>query len=225
MNTQYLSDSELEKVSAVLKKYGIDSPELRQELTDHYAEEIEEKMNEGSSFEEAFAEFKSENSWLKLRKLEFAYQKYLSKSIVKYVGATLKDLWFSPKVFILVALMIGIWKILGLGNPLEFYFLASIHAALALLILAITCISAWNFRKTKSPEVGYVVQVSFTAFYIILLPLWAMDGGLMEEVFEGVSDLTLLSYYLLVIHAVYLYIALFRRARFKKSWLKDLSKL
>ncbi|MFT6997548.1 MAG: hypothetical protein ACJAQ4_001302 [Cryomorphaceae bacterium] len=37
MNNQYLSDFQLDQVRVVLRKYGIESDDLCDELTDHYA--------------------------------------------------------------------------------------------------------------------------------------------------------------------------------------------
>jgi hypothetical protein len=49
-----LDQVQLKKVSDQLEKYGIESPDLRAELTDHYAGESEEQMLNGKTFDEAF---------------------------------------------------------------------------------------------------------------------------------------------------------------------------
>lgn len=207
----WLSEFQVQKISDILRKYGIESPGLLEELTDHYSGEIEEKMEAGCSFEEAFDEFVGNNSWLKLRKLEHAYVEYRDKSLRRYIIARLKEVWMTPKIAVAIALTLGMFYLLKQGGDFRHYALASIHAVLLIQTLTLAILAILRFRKNKSPELGYVIQFGFAMFYLTLLPLWKLDHTVFRDIFEGVNDWALLTYYFFLFQLAYLHLAVYMR--------------
>ncbi|MFT4770637.1 MAG: fumarate reductase subunit C [Cryomorphaceae bacterium] len=152
MNNQYLSDFQLDQVRVVLRKYGIESDDLCDELTDHYAGILEERIEKGASFDEAFQTFVSENSWLKLRKLQHAHWKYADKSIKRYVISLLREIWLTPKVVIAVGLIIGLIALLRLPVEQTLWIFNVVHSALIVLTLYIGVTSIVLLRSDKTHD-------------------------------------------------------------------------
>lgn len=119
-----LDQVQLKKVSDQLEKYGIESPDLRAELTDHYAGEIEEQMESGKSFEEAFNRFGAANSWTKLRKLEHQQAELQLKGLRNFLRFSLRDTligrkaWISYPIIALLYFIVDLSE--GSGEPLLF---------------------------------------------------------------------------------------------------------
>jgi hypothetical protein len=211
MNRVYLSESQVESVAAVLSKFGIESPGLMEELTDHFSGEIEEKMKKGESFEAAFDEFVANNSWLKLRKLEHAYVKYKEKSLRRFILDEFKSLWLSPKAIVPVVAVLAVLYLLRQDGDLRFYGVTALHAFLVVQTLTLAIWSVFRYRKYRSVEMTYLVQLGFAMIYFVLFPLWRLDYMSTEEIVVKINEWMILGYYAIVFHLAYLHLSVFRR--------------
>jgi len=212
MKGSYLSDLQIEMVSEILKKYGIESQGLLDELTDHFSGQIEERMKNGVSFNEAFDEFVANNSWLKLRKLEHAYVRYKEKSLRSFILSTLKDLWLSPKVFIIAASIYALLMVIRLDGDWKTVGLTCIHLALFLQFFTLSISALFRFRKRRSQDFGIMARYSFSFFYLLAMPLWLTDSTPITEIYGNINDWVLLGYYALLLQVAYLHLSVFRRA-------------
>jgi hypothetical protein len=214
MNNQYLSDFQLDQVRAVLKKYGIESDDLLDELTDHYAGLLEEQIGKGASFDEAFQTFTSENSWFKLRKLQHAHWKYADKSIKRYVLSHLKEIWLTPKVVITAGLIAGLVALLRLPIDETQWFFNLVHSALMVLVLYILVSSYAYLRKYKSHDLRATVAMSGSMFYVVFMSFWTTNEALFYPLFSGENAIVLhVIYYVILGHLTYIYSNLFIRAK------------
>jgi hypothetical protein len=185
MNNQYLSDFQLDQVRVVLRKYGIESDDLCDELTDHYAGILEERIEKGASFDEAFQTFVSENSWLKLRKLQHAHWKYADKSIKRYVISLLREIWLTPKVVIAVGLIIGLIALLRLPVEETLWIFNVVHSALIVLTLYIGVTSIVLLRSHKRHDLTVSASMSMSVFYLIFMSFWTSGDDLFYPIFSG----------------------------------------
>lgn len=191
-----LNDAQLHDLVRALKKYGIESPDLLSELTDHYAREIESKMMKGASFEEALNEFKSENSWLKLRKLEFEHAQIQTRSFTRSIGLFLREMFFGPRFWIAYPTVAFIYYCVslpfGAGEPI-FYFVQGCSIGVAAGIL----IFVFARHRSKFRQFGPLITMSLILLYLsVYLPF----TGLVPEyhpIFTGfaLSNVANMVYY------------------------------
>lgn len=213
MNNQYLSDFQLDQVRAVLKKYGIESDDLCDELTDHYAGKLEEQMESGTSFDEAFQAFVSENSWFKLRKLQHEHWKHADKSIKRYVLGLFREIWLTPKAIISAGLIVGLIFLLRMPFEESQWIFNVIHSALIVLTLYIFVASAVLLRSHKTHDLTVAASLSLSIFYVIFLSSWTSEDALFFPLFSGEYSFFLhVIYYVILGHLSYVYYQLFRRA-------------
>ncbi|MGB6036477.1 MAG: hypothetical protein WBG42_09415 [Cryomorphaceae bacterium] len=218
MNNQYLSEFQLDQVRAVLKKYGIESDDLLDELTDHYSGLLEEQIEKGASFDEAFQTFVSENSWFKLRKLQHAHWKYADASIKRYVLGLLRELWLTPKVVITVGLIAGLIALLRLPVEETQWFFNVVHSSLIVLVLYILVSSYAYLRKYKSHDLRATAAMSGSMFYVVFMSFWTTNEALFYPLFPGENAFVLhVIYYMVLGHLTYIYWNLFMRAKTQTS--------
>lgn len=217
MNNQYLSDFQLDQVRAVLKKYGIESDDLLDELTDHYAGLLEEQIVNGASFDEAFQAFVSQNSWLKLRKLQHAHWKYSEKSLFKFIWKTLQSLYSFPKLFIPVSAGVLLYYMLAFDSTWSRMLLVGLHLGLILQTLVLFTSAMIKYRHHKILDIGYVVQVSVTVFYaMIIIPTWSDTWSVFNPWIPSEPGVFVqLGYYLFIIHLAYLHYCVYLRGTAK----------
>jgi hypothetical protein len=212
MKSEYLSEIQLEQVSKILNKYGIESHDLLEELTDHYARKIEEEIEEGKTFDEAYEEFVSQNSWLKLRKLQHAHWKYSEKSLFQFMLRSLQELYSIPKVLIPVLIGTTLFYLLKAYNHWAQTTLLVLHVALIIQTLYIFVIAISKSRKYKMLDVGYVAQTSVTVFYALILPTWSDSWSLSTPLISSELGIAIQwGYYFLVAHLGYLHMMVFKR--------------
>jgi hypothetical protein len=216
MKNRYLSEVQLEQVSAVLKKYGIESDDLLDELTDHYARLIEEHMENGKTFDEAFGIFVSENSWLKLRKLQHAHWKYSEKSLLKFIWRSLQSLYSFPKLFIPISAAVLLYYILNFDATWSRMLLVGAHIGLILQTLTLFIIAFVKYRNHKIMDIGYVAQVSLSVFYAMIIPTWFDTWNVFNPWMPAeVGVYIQLGYYLLIAHLAYLHYCVYQRGNAK----------
>jgi hypothetical protein len=216
MKNQYLSEVQLEQVSAVLKKYGIESDDLLDELADHYARLIEERMESGKTFDEAFGKFVSENSWLKLRKLQHAHWKYSEKSLLKFIWRSLQSLYSFPKLFIPISAAVLLYYILNFDTTWSRMLLVGAHIGLILQTLALFIIAFVKYRNHKIMDIGYVAQVSLSVFYAMIISTWSDTWNVFNPWMPSeVGIYVQLGYYLLIAHLAYLHYCVYQRGTAK----------
>ena len=218
MNNQYLSEFQLDQVRAVLRKYGIESDDLCEELTDHYAGLLEEQIEKGASFDEAFQTFVSENSWFKLRKLQHTHWKYADKSIKRYLLSLLREVWLTPKVVITGGLIVGLIALLRLSIEETQWIFNVIHSALIVLTLYIIVASFVLLRSHKRQDLVTSASMSMSMFYLVFMPFWTSGEAWFYPIFGGEYSFYLqLIYYVILGHMSYVHYHLFMRAKAQTS--------
>ena len=213
-----MSDLQLDQVRAVLKKYGIESDDLLDELTDHYAGLLEEQIEKGASFDEAFQTFVSENSWLKLRKLQHAHWKYTEKSTKRFLLSLLRDISLTPKVVITGGLIVGIIALLRLLVEETQWIFNVIHSALIVLTLYIVVDSFVLLRSHLRLDLSVSANMSISMFYTVFTSFWTSGDALFYPLFSVEYSFYLhLIYYILLGQLSYVHYHLFMRAKARTS--------
>lgn len=216
MNNQYLSEFQLDQVRSVLKKYGIESDDLCDELTDHYARQLEEQIENGASFDEVFQEFVAQNSWLKLRKLQHAHWKYSEKSLFKFMWNSLRSLYSFPRIAIPISVGVVFYYMLASDTYWTHTVLVSIHVILIVQTLYIFTMAFIKWRSHKMVDIGYAGQVSVSIFYAMILPTWSDSWSLSSPLLPSdVGIFVQLGYYLLITHLAYLHHCIYQRGMAK----------
>jgi len=223
MKNQYLSEVQLEQVSAVLKRYGIESDDLLDELTDHYARLIEERMEKGETFDKAFGKFVSENSWLKLRKLQHAHWKYSEKSLFKFIWRSIQSLYSFPQIAAPLATGILFYYMLVFDTTWSRSILVGLHLGLIIQTMILFTLAILKYRRHKILDIGYVAQVSMTVFYAMIIPTWSDSWTISNPLMPSeVGVFVQLGYYLLISHLAYLHYCVYQKGVAKINQLKQL---
>jgi len=218
MKDEYLSQVELEQIQSILKKYGIESTDLQEELTDHYAGKIEEQIKNGASFDEVFQKFVAENSWLKLRKLQHAHWKYAEKSLLKFIRGSLMELYSSYRlIFVILAV---VWLSFLFKNPSgdARIGIVALHFALIFQTIFIAVASFKAFKKYKMVNVGYTFQVSGMIFYVMITPLWSGNLDIFQPIVPAEAGIyAQVAFYIVIMHLAYVHQCLYQRAMRNKE--------
>ena len=218
MKSEYLNEVQLEQIQTMLKKYGIESTDLLEELTDHYAGEMEERIKEGSSFDKVFQDFVSQNSWLKLRRLQHAHWKYSEKSLFKFVRGSLAELYSSFRlVFVILAIAL-LYFLLTSQSDTARIGIITLHFALIFQTLFIAVASFRVFKKYKMVDVSYTFQVSAMIFYTMVMPSWSGTLDIFEPMVSAEAGIfAQMFYYLVIMHLTYVHHCLYQRAMVYKK--------
>ncbi len=211
-----LNIEHLDRISNQLKNYGIDSPDLRAELTDHYAGEIEAQMESGKSFDEAFAKFVEANSWKKLRKLEHQHVEIQAKSFQSFLGYSLREVLIGRKFWITYPLIGFLYCIIGLpegrGEPLLF-LIQSISAGVAVGVIVFMLTKARKIQKQCGPLLSLAMFQLYLSVYLPVTNLvpWS------HPVFDGfyLAQEVNTFYYALWIWGIYITWKFYRKMRRK----------
>lgn len=102
-----LTKEQESKVIDFLKRWGIDSPELLVEMTDHYCEIATESMSRGISFEKTLDSWKTKKNYLNLRQVQSEYESAFRKQWLRAHLKAFKRVFLSGQFFIL-ALISGL---------------------------------------------------------------------------------------------------------------------
>lgn len=105
MAEKELTDAQVSLVIDFLKRWGIDSPELVFELTDHYCEKAKERMSSGSTFEEVLDSWKTKKHFRDLRKIESEFEGIMKRKWRRSLLLALKQLFFSQQLFLFAGVM------------------------------------------------------------------------------------------------------------------------
>jgi len=100
-----LSDAQVSLVIDFLKRWGIDSPELVFELTDHYCEKAKDKMEQGCSFKEALDSWKTKKQMKELRQIQSDFEVIVKKKWWKAHLQAVKRLLLSQQLFLFLAFL------------------------------------------------------------------------------------------------------------------------
>lgn len=208
-----ITDKQLNRISSQLQKYGIETADLNEELTDHFSEEIEEAMKEGETFEVAFSRFKNQNSWLKLRKLQHARWKEVETSYQKYILHILRDLWLSPKIVLVFGLAAVIYVLINQ----EEYIQTAIAGLIKGYILIQTGYIAFRLfsmsrRKNASQFSFPFIAIGFV-FYLLVMPNVLGGVEFFYPLFKGpFSKWVNYFYVFLLCNVAYIHLLLFFKA-------------
>ncbi len=210
-----LSDETTDRLGVQIKRYGIESPELLAELTDHYAHQMEERIKEGMSEEEAFARFKSENSWLKLRKLQYKHWEQGADAMHRLLKAQLLQIFAGPLGVITYPLIISLWWLFGRDLSAEKGLLIAVHFSLAAIVTALIIGFVVN-RQQKHRFYASVLQLSlFELYLLIYIPL--MFPGFFDVATLGFEHagkrLAFTAFYVIVFILTYIVVKLYTGAR------------
>lgn len=93
-----LTDAQVSLVIDFLKRWGIDSPELVFELTDHYCEKAKEKMADGWSFEKVLDSWKTKKHFLSLKRIQSEFEKSFKKQWTRSQIKALKTVFTSTQL-------------------------------------------------------------------------------------------------------------------------------
>jgi len=93
-----LTDVQVSLVIDFLKRWGIDSPELVFELTDHYCEKAKEMMEQGWSFEKALDSWKTKEHFLSLKRIQSEFEKSFKKQWTRSQIKALKTVFTSVQL-------------------------------------------------------------------------------------------------------------------------------
>jgi len=120
-----LTTQEHLKLIDFLKRWGIDSPELVFELTDHYTEKALERMTQGESFEAVLDSWKTKRHFYELRKIQSEFFKAIQKKWWKAHVYGLKNIFLSRQVFLFMGVMalMGLSYYFGQGGLFSFMLL------------------------------------------------------------------------------------------------------
>ena len=98
-----LTDAQVSLVIDFLKRWGIDSPELVFELTDHYCEMAKDKIEKGWSFEEVLDSWKSKKHFLSLKRIQSEFEKSFKKQWTRSQIKALKTIFTSTQLLWIIA--------------------------------------------------------------------------------------------------------------------------
>jgi hypothetical protein len=91
---------------------------------------MEERMADGLSGEEAYAKFKAENSWLKLRKLQYKHWEQSADTVQHMLKAQLLNLFVGPLSLLTCPMVALLWWCSGLEIVLWKPYLIALHVLL-----------------------------------------------------------------------------------------------
>lgn len=164
MAEKELTDAQVSLVIDFLKRWGIDSPELVFELTDHYCEKAKDGMASGLTFDEVLDSWKTKKHFRDLRKIESEFEGIMKRKWWRAHLLALKRLFFSKQLF----LFVGVMAIM----LLTYYFgLGSIFSAAALLGATLVwcgCIYIYYFKRFSWFFETRDITVPFMGAYLIV---------------------------------------------------------
>ncbi len=202
-----LDDAQVEQLRAQLKRYGIESPELLAELSDHFGEQMEERMAAGLGYEEAFAQFKAENSWLKLRKLQFKHWEQWAYTVQRLFKSRLYQFFLGPLSLLSYPMMAGLWWLSGTDvASLRTYFIA-LHVGLGAAMLA-TIAYIFLARLIKRRYFVNLFQFALWSLYLLLY-LPSVTSDFFSYSFLSDDNLWMRAFFTLVYTAIVLLAYLF----------------
>lgn len=100
-----LTDAQVSLVIDFLKRWGIDSPELVFELTDHYCEKAKDKMEQGWSFENALDSWKTKKQMEELRQIQSDFEVIVKKKWWKSHLQAIRKLFLSKQLFLFAGVL------------------------------------------------------------------------------------------------------------------------
>jgi hypothetical protein len=105
MTQRVLTDVQVSKVIDFLKRWGIDSPELVFELTDHYCEKAKDQMKQGWSFEKVLDSWKTKKHFRELKSIQTEFESIVNKKWWRAHLSAVKKLFLSKQVFLYTAVL------------------------------------------------------------------------------------------------------------------------
>jgi hypothetical protein len=192
MPRRELAEQQHLKVIDFLKRWGIDSPELVFELTDHYSEMALERMENGESFEKVLDSWKTKKHFRALRKIQSEFEKATKRKWWKGHISALKTVFISRQCYALMGIII--LMTLCYTNDLGDVF-SSIAVVIAILS---SLISAYFFHSKRYGvffEIRELTIPLMGAWYVVYFSI--AHGGhekiLVGELVELPAPLVLLS--------------------------------
>jgi len=169
-------------IISFLKRWGIESPDLLVEMTDHYCELAGESMNSGMTFEEALQSWKTKKNYLALRRIQSRFETSFKKQWLKAHLDALKAIFTTKQVFLLVAFgaLIHLLYRLELGAWVSGFFLIKAAVSILVILYFITARKkynrVWEMRRS---------MVFWFGHYFIIADFIASDGYTGEDPFTA----------------------------------------
>lgn len=221
-----LTSSQTQLVSDVLKKYGIDSPVLRAELTDHFAESIELQMREGIDFDVAFEKFKADNSWLKLRKLQHQHEELHATSFLRYFRGFLREMFVGRRLWVTYPTFFLIYLIFSEPSVSSEAFICllqftSIATAIFMMVRIATSTrrKLWDFKK--------VINLTAIQLYLgLYLPIVGLTsfGHPPFQGFRFATEVNVIFHGLWIFSLIFTIEAYLRSEKFRRNFLRTLAR-
>ncbi|MEM9051451.1 MAG: hypothetical protein AAGC47_05295 [Bacteroidota bacterium] len=179
MKRRELTDLQHLKVIDFLKRWGIESPELAYELTDHYSEIALERMAQGEPFERVMDSWKTKKHFRELRKIQS-----------EFVGATRKKWWRAhwhalKRVFVTkqVAYYLGVLGLITLAYVNGFGAIFSF--VLLIIVLLIWIIFAYLSYSEKYRSFFELRELTMPAMGSWLIIYYSIAHGAHEKILSG----------------------------------------
>ncbi|MEM9051452.1 MAG: hypothetical protein AAGC47_05300 [Bacteroidota bacterium] len=187
MAKEALTDKQVSQIIDFLKRWGIDSPELVYELTDHYCEKALEQMTEGKSFQQVLDSWKTKPHFLSLKKIQKEFEENFKKQWVRSQKAASLKIFTSKQIFILIGFVgivqFAIWWDLGV---FLFGFSIAQFFAYILIMAYFFWIKKWSrIIELRDGVTAYVIYCTVFQFYLSSTD----DGYLPEETIFQVQTL------------------------------------
>jgi hypothetical protein len=145
MTVKELTDEQVSLVIDLLKRWGIDSPELVFELTDHYCEKAKEMIEQGWSFERVLDNWKTKKHMKELRQIQSDFEVIVKKKWWKAHLQALKKLFLSKQLFVFLGVMVLMLFSYHFGYGSVF----SVFAIVTALLTYCALIYVWWFKRFK----------------------------------------------------------------------------
>ena len=117
-----LTPENIDFIHRKLKSRGVAHIDLRYELADHIATGIEEKMEEGLSFQAAFDEVMNTFGRCGISKLQQEKSKKLLKQSKIIVWTYIKSYFKLPKIIMTLLIVLGFSYLYNLNTSFQLYF-------------------------------------------------------------------------------------------------------
>ena len=206
-----LTNHQVEAIRNNICKRGVETIDLEYEMVDHIATAVEEKMDEGSSFYDAFKAVMISFGPYGMEKLQKERNKKLIREGWKLAFQYFKTYFRLPKIILTIAIVLGLYSIYTLSSNAVFIFevlyITSVVVSLGfvvydswkmrhknfsqLLIVGrlyyITSVLPLNFYGIFSNHLVYsmIGSVAFLSIHIIIqLISFEMKRGIMKDLAE-----------------------------------------
>ena len=162
-----LSKEQIESIRTNIRNRGIETIDLEIEMVDHISTAVEEKMQEGKSFRDAFKIVMIEFGPHGMSKLQQKKYNYLQRKGLKLIGEKYLELLTPPKVFASLCFTVILY-VLFLYYPSEILFDTIGLIAFTIFLTSISYLKIKNFKKNYSQVKSFDRNLTIIYFLFYL---------------------------------------------------------